>query len=156
VKPSALHYALHGFVDGHLVELVDLWVAAWTKAMPAIGFEARRVWFVDHFQLLRDSGVAVTCAFDERNGEMAGFITFDPESGHIDQLAVAPKHWGSPAAGKLLIDAMTRAPGILRLEVNQDNPRAVRFYEKHGFHRRAAGINPNSGLRTWHYEWTRR
>ena len=27
-------------------QLVDLWVAAWTQAMPQIDFEARRPWLV--------------------------------------------------------------------------------------------------------------
>ena len=87
---------------------------------------------------------------------MAGFITLDPKSGHIDQIAVAPGHWGRGAAATLIADAKSRAPGCLRLEVNQDNPRAVRFYEKQGFRRRAAGVNPNSGLKTWRYEWVKR
>jgi putative acetyltransferase len=52
-------------------------------------------------------------------------------------------------------EAKRLAPYRLKLDVNQDNPRAVRFYEKHGFHRRAAGTNPTSGLKTWHYEWSR-
>lgn len=137
----------------HLPELTDLWIAAWAKAMPAIDFEARRGWFVDHLVKMHEKGVTVTCAFDESNGAMAGFITLDPASGHIDQFAVAPGYWSAGAADALMADAKSRAPGDLRLEVNQDNPRAVRFYEKHGFHRRAAGVNPNSGLKTWRYEW---
>ncbi|MCE9521455.1 MAG: GNAT family N-acetyltransferase [Alphaproteobacteria bacterium] len=124
--------------------------------MPSIDFEARRAWFVDHLIGLRDRGAVVACAFDVASGEMAGFYTLDAKGGHIDQLAVAPTHWGTPAASTLLEDAMSRAPGTLRLEVNQENPRAIRFYEKHGFRRRAAGVNPSSGLRTWHYQWTQR
>lgn len=137
-----------------LPELTDLWIAAWTKAMPTIDFEARRGWFVDHFVAMEERGVEVMCAFDEGNGDLAGFITLDRASGHIDQLAVAPVYWGTDTASALLAAAKARASGVLRLEVNQDNPRAVRFYEKHGFRRRAVGVNPNSGLKTWHYAWT--
>ena len=153
---QALHHKLFAFDDGHLVELVDLWIAAWSKAMPEIDFEARRVWFVDHFSGLRDRGVTVTCAFNTANGEMAGFITLDPKSGHIDQIAVAPAHWGSSAAGTLIADAKSRAPGRLMLEVNQDNARAVRFYDKHGFRRMVASMNPGSGQKTWTCEWIQR
>jgi putative acetyltransferase len=124
--------------------------------MPAIDFETRRVWFADRLSALRDGGVAITCVFDTTNGDMAGFITLDLKSGHIDQIAVAPGHWGSSAAGTLIAGAKSRAQGRLTLEVNQDNARAVRFYEKQGFHRRAAGVNPNSGLKTWTYEWVKR
>jgi putative acetyltransferase len=152
VKPR---FDLIAYDVAHLPELTDLWIAAWTKAMPAIDFEARRTWFVDHVTAMHSEGVSVTCVFDTANGDMAGFITVDRASGHIDQLAVAPAQWSKGAANALIGDAKQRSQGHLRLEVNQDNPRAVRFYEKHGFRRRAASMNPNSGLKTWRYEWTR-
>jgi putative acetyltransferase len=146
-------YSLVAYDTAHLPELTDLWIAAWKKTMPAIDFEARRVWFVDHLTAMQGAGVNVTCAFVTSRGEMAGFITLDPSSGHIDQLAVAPAYWSCGVADTLIAHAKTHALGALRLEVNQDNARAVRFYEKHGFHRRAASTNPNSGLKTWRYEW---
>lgn len=148
-----LAYNLVPYDVAHLPELTDLWVAAWNKAMPAIDFETRRSWFVDHLIAMHDRGVEVMCAFDPANGDMAGFITLEVASGHIDQLAVAPAYWSREAADALIAHAKSRAPGALRLEVNQDNPRAVRFYEKNGFHRRAVGMNPTSGLKTWRYEW---
>lgn len=151
---TAARFALHPYDAAHLPELTDLWIAAWTKAMPAIDFEARRTWFVDHLVALRDAGVEIICAFDPSSGTMAGFITLDRSTGHIDQLAAAPAYWSAGAADALMGEAKRRARH-LKLDVNQDNPRAVRFYEKHGFRRRAAGANPSSGLKTWHYEWSR-
>lgn len=146
------HYHLVAFVPAHLPELIDLWVAAWTQAMPAIDFETRRAWFVDHMMKLRATGVAVTCAFDAASGALAAFIMRDETSGHIDQLAAAPAYWAKGAANALLADAKRHA-AHLELDVNQDNPRAVRFYERHAFRRTAAGVNPTSGLKTWCYEW---
>lgn len=147
-------YRLIALDVAHLPELTDLWIAAWTKTMPAIDFEARRTWFVDHLIAMRDRGVEVICAFDAANGTMAGFVTLDGESGHIDQLAVAPDHWAKGAAPALIGEVKHRSPYQLKLEVNQDNPRAARFYEREGFTRRAASANPVSGLKTWRYEWT--
>ncbi|MBL8781828.1 MAG: GNAT family N-acetyltransferase [Alphaproteobacteria bacterium] len=146
-------FILLAYDVAHLPELTDLWVSAWSDAMPAIDFEARRGWFVDHLTAMHDRGVQVTCAFNSANGQMAGFITLDKSSGHIEQLAVAPAYWSKGVAGLLVAHAKSASPRGLRLEVNQDNPRAVRFYEKHGFHRRAAGTNPGSGLKTWRCEW---
>ena len=148
-------YTLVPFVPAHLPELTDLWIESWIAAMPDIDFEARRVWFVDHLTALRDRGAEVTCAFDGRTGTMAGFITMDRASGHIDQLAVAPAYWGEAAATALL-QYIKRPAAHLHLDVNQDNPRAVRFYEREGFRRTAAGINPNSGRKTWRFEWAAR
>lgn len=148
-----MRYRLHAFTTAHLTELTDLWIAAWAKAMPAIDFEARRTWFVDHMATLKTRGDAILCAFDATTGTMAGVVTSD-DSGYIDQLAVAPAYWGKGAAETLLGELKGKAK-TLRLEVNQDNPRAVAFYEKQGFARRAASVNPTSGLKTWRYEWTK-
>lgn len=146
-------FNLIGLVPAHLPELADLWVAAWTKAMPAIDFEMRRGWFVDHLVAMRDRGALVCCAFNPENGEMAGFVTLEPATGLVDQLAVSPALWGSAVARELLDWARQNSQGALELDVNQDNARAVRFYEREGFERVSEGVNPNSGLRTWHYCW---
>jgi putative acetyltransferase len=148
----ASSFTLHEFVPAHLPELVDLWIESWQQTMPAIDFEARRSWFVDHLNGLRDSGGQVVCAFDA-GGAMAGFVTIDPAAGLLDQIAVATCHWGSSVARALLDEAKRRSPAKVWLDVNQDNTRAVRFYEKNGFIREAASVNPRSGLKTWRYRW---
>lgn len=146
-------YRLVPYVPAHLPELTDLWVEAWAKTMPAIDFEARRIWFVDHLSKLHAGGVEITCVFDAQNGVMAGFITRDRATGHIDQLAVASAYWGAGAAHALIVETK-RAATRLHLDVNQDNARAIRFYEREGFRRTAAGINPGSGMKTWRCEWS--
>jgi putative acetyltransferase len=142
------------FVPAHLAEAVDLWVEAWSRAIPAIDFEARRVWSVDHLIAMASRGVEIVCAFDASDGRMAGFITYD-KSGHIDQLVAGVHAWGTGAAVALLDEAKRASSGALHLDVNQDNPRAVRFYEREGFRRTRAGINAASGLATWRYAWRR-
>ena len=149
----AQSFQLAEFVPGHLPELVDLWVDAWQRTMPAIEFEARRAWFVDHLAAEQSKGAQVVCAFDASTGVMAGFITIEPVNGHIDQLAVAHSFWGSAAAAALLAEARRRSPAELWLDVNQDNPRAVRCYEKQGFLRESESVNPNSRLKIWRYRW---
>lgn len=153
------HFAFQPFDHAHLPELVDLWIDAWSRTMPAIDFEARRAWFVDHLVSLVDAGTQACLAFDPANGSMAGFVTLEPNTGHVDQLAVGVPYWGTPCASELLAWARAEAHrcGCDRLwvDVNQDNPRAVRFYEREGFRRLHEGVNPNSGLRTWRLEWRR-
>jgi putative acetyltransferase len=144
-------FNFHAFVPGHMAELTDLWVVAWAKAMPSIDFEARRGWFVDHLIALRDQGTRVWCAFDASNGVMAGFVTLDPATGLIDQLAVSPQMWGQGAAVALLAVVRGQAVRPLLLDVNADNPRAIRFYEREGFRCMGEGVNPNSGLATRRY-----
>lgn len=154
---TAVSFTLLPFDYAHLPELADLWIMAWQKAMPSIDFEARRGWFVDRVIALNDGGTDMRLAFDASTGTMAGFVTLDRGSGHVDQLAVAPAYWGTQCARGLLAwarDAVRQGGGgRLFLDVNQDNPRAVRLYEREGFVRMGEGTNPQSGLKTWRYAW---
>lgn len=150
---SELRFRIVAFVSANLSEATDLWVEAWARTMPDLDFQARRAWFVAHIAQMRDRGAEFICAFDADDGHMAGFITHE-KPGQIDQFAVAARDWGSGAAAALLDEAKRlSAGGSLMLDVNQDNPRAVRFYEREGFNRVGEGRNQSSGLATWRYEW---
>lgn len=131
-----------------LGHLAALWVASWQEAMPSIDFTARRPWFLDHLRSLESAGAVTICAVDGA-GQLLGFTTFHPASAYLDQLAVAPEAKGSGAASLLVREACRLSKSRLTLDVNQDNLRAMRFYEREGFETIAEGINPHSGLKTW-------
>jgi putative acetyltransferase len=131
--------------------LADLWVASWQAAMPGIDFAARRSWFFASLGNIEARGAETICAF---GGErLLGFILLDQERGILEQIAVSPELFGSGVAVLLLDEAKRRCPEGLSLEVNADNPRALRFYEKSGFERREPGVNRASGLQTWQMRW---
>ncbi|WP_026607672.1 GNAT family N-acetyltransferase [Methylocapsa acidiphila] len=138
-----------------LDRLADLWVASWREAMPDIDFSARRSWFCDHLRALEAAGAATVCAVDGSDRPI-GFVTIDPATAYLDQIAVAPRAKGSGAAALLLSEARRLSPTSLILEVNQDNARALRFYEREGFEKIAEGVNPRSGLKTWRLRWQKR
>jgi putative acetyltransferase len=131
-----------------LARLADLWVASWQEAMPEIDFSTRKTWFLEHLNALETAGAVTICAFDGSN-RLLGFVNFDPAAGYLEQIAVAPDAKGSGAARLLLTEARRLSPGGVTLEVNQDNPRALRFYEREGFEKFAEAVNPISGLKTW-------
>lgn len=131
-----------------LVSLADLWVASWQEAMPSIDFRARRPWLIDHLRNLEAAGAVTVCALDGSD-KLLGFATFDPAEAYLNQLAVAPEAKGSSAATLLLNEVRRLCSGSLTLDVNQDNSRAVRFYEREGFEKIAEGTNSDSGLKTW-------
>jgi putative acetyltransferase len=131
-----------------LASLADLWVASWQEAMPGIDFSTRKTWFLEHLNALETAGAVTICAFDGSN-RLLGFVNFDPAAGYLDQIAVAPDAKGSGAARLLLTEARRLSPGGVTLEVNQDNPRALRFYEREGFEKFAEAVNPISSLKTW-------
>jgi putative acetyltransferase len=139
---------MRAITDADLPTVTSFWVAAWQRTLPAIDFAARAPWLATHLGRLAAAGVQVLCAVDADDHPI-GLLTIDAATGHIDQLAVAPDHFGTGIAEALLAQAHRRGPGHLHLTVNQDNPRAVAFYTRAGFGIVAEGVNPHSGLRTW-------
>lgn len=136
-------------------EMTDLWVESWVKTMPSIDFEARRGWFLDHVATLVASGSHLRLAVTADDA-VAGFVAVDPATGYLDQIAVAPAHWGKGVAEALLTEARRLSPERIELDVNQDNLRAVAFYMRSGFRVIGEGVNARSGLTTLKLEWTAR
>jgi len=54
-------------------------------------------------------------------------------TGWLDQLCVHPNCFGAGAAQALIEAARRASPNGIRLDVNADNERARRFYEREGF-----------------------
>jgi putative acetyltransferase len=140
-----------------MADLADLWVASWREAMPFIDFAARRAWLCRHVPALEAEGALTLCALDApghlASKHLLGFLVLDPAAGYIDQLAVAPCAKGKGVARRLLAEARQLSPKGLRLDVNIDNPRAVRFYEREDFVTVGEGLTPQSGLRTLKMVW---
>ena len=140
------HPAIRGMRADELAPLADLWVASWQEAMPAIDFAARWAWI----SAVLANPANTTLVF-ERDGSALGFAIL--EGALLHQLVVARAAKGSGVAVALVAAVKAQAPGGLALEVNQDNPRAVRFYLREGFRRTGEGRNAGSGLATWHMRW---
>lgn len=129
----------------------DLWVDTWAATYPEIDFTARRGWFVARFSAYVEGAALADVAVDE-NGSIIGFASVDPSTGYVDQFAVARDARGKGAARELMRHTQQIAPGFLRLDVNKDNHRAVRFYEREGFMRVGEGVSA-SGRPSYIYEW---
>jgi putative acetyltransferase len=134
-----------------LETLADLWVASWQAVMPDIDFAARRAWFLAYLKDLETQGAKTICAFGAEH--LLGFILLDETRHVLEQIAVAPKLFGTGVGALLLDEAKRLCPDGLDLEVNADNLRALRFYAKAGFTVQQAAINPTSGRKTWQMRW---
>ena len=66
----------------------------------------------------------------EEGGRPAGFLGCDGP--HVEMLFVKPELFGRGVGGALLRHARNRH-GALRLEVNEQNARALAFYQRQGF-----------------------
>jgi putative acetyltransferase len=63
--------------------------------------------------------------------ELIGFMGL--ADGNVESLFVAPEHLRR-GAGRLLLEHARRRKGPLRVDVNEQNPEAIKFYEANGFH----------------------
>jgi putative acetyltransferase len=130
---------------------IELWRRTWARHYPHIDFSARVDWWRKRW---RDELVPVAkIRLAEIGGALAGFVTVDPKTMYLDQIVVAPEHWGSQVALKLLDEAKRLSPKGLDLLVNKDNARAIRFYEKHGFVYAGEDKNPVSGIAVSRMAW---
>jgi putative acetyltransferase len=146
--PSAFHLRPYRTEDEDAA--IALWGHTWQVAYPDIDFAARVAWWRERWrgELVPDAAIIVA----EQAGALAGFVTIDP-TGYLDQLVVAPEHWGSELATRLVDEAKRLSPGGITLLVNTDNARAIRFYERNGFLRAGADVNPTSGRPVLRMEW---
>jgi putative acetyltransferase len=129
---------------------IALWQQTWQQAYPGIDFTARVTWWRERWrgELVPNAAIIVA----EQAGALVGFVTIDP-TGYLDQLVVAPDHWGSELANRLVDEAKLLSPDRITLLVNTDNIRAIRFYERNGFAHAGEDVNPTSGRPVLRMEW---
>ncbi len=131
---------------------IALWFVTWQQAYPSIDFDVRLDWWRTRWrdELVPNARIVVA----ESDGALTGFVTIDA-SGYLDQLVVAPSHWGSPLATALVDEAKRLSPSGITLKVNADNVRAIRFYERNGFAHDGDEINETSGRLVRRMAWSR-
>jgi putative acetyltransferase len=129
---------------------IALWLKTWQHAYPAIDFAARLSWWRERWRSELVPNAAIIVA--EQAGKLSGFVTID-RRGYLDQLVVAPDHWGSKLATRLVDEAKRLSPNSISLLVNIDNTRAIRFYERNGFVHAGEDVNPTSGRPVLKMKW---
>jgi putative acetyltransferase len=129
---------------------IALWLETWRRAYPEIDFSARVPWWRERWrgELVPNANIAVA----EQAEALIGFVTIDA-SGYLDQLVVAPDHWGSDLGNALVDEAKRLSPAGITLLVNTDNARAIRFYERNGFAHAGEDVNPTSGRPVLKMTW---
>jgi putative acetyltransferase len=130
---------------------IELWRRTWQAAYPQIDFAARVDWWRTRWrdELVPSAEIVLAVA----GNDLVGFVTVDQTTRYLDQIVVAPEHWGSAIAAMLLIEARRLSPAGLDLDVNTDNDRAIRFYKKCGFVVSGTGKNPISGKPVHRMSW---
>ena len=129
---------------------IALWLESWRQTYPSIDFAARVPWWRERWRNELVPNAAIIVA--EEAGTLVGFVTIDAQA-YLDQLVVAPNRWGSNVAGKLVDEAKRLSPDSITLLVNNDNARAIRFYERNGFVHAGKDVNPTSGRPVLRMAW---
>ncbi len=142
---------LRRYDAGDEAAAIALWLESWEAAYPQLAFAARLDWWRQRW--CNELVPAAEIVIAETDGEVIGFVTVDPRTLYLDQLAVAPPHWGSGVAAALIAEAKRLSPVGLDLDVNTDNARAIRFYGKEGFVVSGEGVNPISGKPVHRMTW---
>ena len=135
---------------------VALWLRTWQATYPELDFAERLDWWRARWrdELLTVAQVVVAEAvIAEAGGVMIGFVTVDAKTLYLDQIVVAPEHWGSGVGVALVAEAKRISPRGLDLDVNTDNARAIAFYEKCGFVVTGDGKNSISGKPVHRMSW---
>jgi putative acetyltransferase len=148
---STLAFTLRPYLPEDEGAAVDLWRRTWQVAYPALDFGKRLEWWRQRWrnELVPQASIIIA----ERCGAIVGFVTVNPRTGYLDQIVVAPEAWGSKVGALLIAQARRISPQALDLHVNQDNARAIRFYEKHGFTITGQDVNPRSGAPVHKMSW---
>ncbi len=129
---------------------IALWLETWQQAYPDIDFSARVPWWRERWRGELVPNAAIIVAEDA--GTIVGFVTIDAHA-YLDQLVVAPALWGSKLADALVDEAKRLSPDSITLLVNEDNTRAIRFYERNGFVGAGKDVNPTSGRPVLKMQW---
>jgi putative acetyltransferase len=138
-------------LESDLGEALDVWVAAWKATYPVIDFDARRDLMAQRIARLQREGSRAFVAVCGR--QIAGWLLIDPGTGYLDQIVSAISWQGRGIAEALLAHARSLCSGGIDLHVNQDNPRAIGFYQRNGFMVTGADKNPFSGAPVHKMSW---
>lgn len=140
----------HGLPSDHAM-LAEIWEAAWSETYPGVDFSKRRTLIEEQLREAETGRYRLRVA--ELSGARVGFTLVERHSGLLEMIAVLPARWGDGISKALIEDAKTQSTGHLTLFVNQQNPRAIRFYHKEGFKIVGEGTSPYSGLPTFRMDW---
>jgi putative acetyltransferase len=152
---SAGLFALRAYAARDEDAAVALWLRTWQATYPELDFAERLDWWRERWrkELLPAAEVVIAEPQGSEKADMIGFVTVDPRTLYLDQIVVAPERWGFGVGSALLTEAKRLSPRGLDLDVNTDNARAIRFYEKCGFVIAGAGKNPISGKPVHRMSW---
>jgi putative acetyltransferase len=147
--------ALRRYGAGDEEAAIALWLRSWQAAYPQLDFAARLQWWRERWrnELVPNTEIVIAVPQGRHEQRLVGFVTVDPRTRYLDQIVVAPECWGSGIGAALLAAGKRLSPSGLDLDVNTDNARAIRFYQRQGFFISGGGVNPISQKPVHRMSW---
>ena len=134
------------FQPADLDPVAGIWLAA---NLQAHGFISPEYWR-GNLALVKELLLQAEVYVYEKGGEILGFAGLDGE--YIEGIFVAEKD-RSHGIGKALLDFLKAKKPELHLNVYQKNTRAIRFYEREGFHIQSEGLDEATGEKDYIMAW---
>lgn len=150
MKTSTTHL-IRPLVEADIGPVVRLWHDTWHENLPGLKHPHALPQWEERFRTQVLPGCRVWVV--EVGRAPAGFMALDVARGRLDQLFIATRFQRRGLGSLLLQKARALCPGGLSLHTLVENNKARRFYEKQGFRRIAAGVNPIHGQPNLEYHW---
>lgn len=137
--------------SGDLDATVDLWHRTWHHTFPSLTHPQAYAQWRSRFEDEILPRLRVWVA--ELDGAIVGFLALDIAHGYISQMFVDPSTQGTGIGDALMETAKEACPRGLTLHSLEQNARARRFWEKHGFLPGRASVNAVNGQPNIAYRW---
>ncbi|WP_434311708.1 N-acetyltransferase [Hominifimenecus sp. rT4P-3] len=135
--------------EGDLNRVAEIWLDTNRKAH---NFISPQYWN-DHFETVKEMFLQAEIYVyeEEEEHQIEGFIGMDAD--YVAGIFVLEEAQGR-GLGKALLDFIKERRRQIYLNVYQKNMRAVKFYQREGFHIQAESVDENTGEKEYQMIWT--
>ncbi len=142
---------IRAYVPNDLENTVQLWYRTWHRTFPNLQHpQPYHTWKARfHDDLARRGEVWLA----ELENQIVGFVVVMKEEQEINQLFVDCVYQNQGIGSALVNKAKEICPQRLTLQTLQQNTKACKFYEKHGFNAGKLATNEINGQSNIQYYW---
>ena len=127
-------------------KVADIWLDTNIKAHPFIPAQ----YWKNNFEFVKEALLQAEVYVYEHDKEIQGFIGLNNE--YIEGIFVSDEAQ-SQGIGKMLLNSAKNKRSELRLNVYQQNTRAISFYQREGFEIQCSGLDDATGEKEYTMVW---
>ena len=127
-------------------KIADIWLDTNIKAHSFIPTQ----YWKNNFEFVKEALLKAEVYVYENDNEIQGFIGLNDE--YIEGIFVSDEVQ-SQGIGKILLNSAKNKRNALRLNVYQQNTRAISFYQREGFEIQCSGLDDATGEKEYTMVW---